>query len=113
MELGDRGIAGACHFDKGLRSDRLEGVGVDALQERVHRLPPRPEAVVAPGRCAARAARDRSLKRVRVQVGHGGDQGAGDSLALIRRFVCQILSDVHDQAVVIDVDRNIARPAFG
>jgi hypothetical protein len=46
MEFGDRCVSGFGHFDIALRGDRLESVGVDAVQERVHRLPPRPEAVV-------------------------------------------------------------------
>ena len=59
VEFRDRRVAGLGHLDVRLRRDRLEGVGVDAIQERVHRLPPRPEAVVARrascGPCGRRA----------------------------------------------------------
>ena len=54
VELGDRRVARLRHLDVGLRGDRLERVGVDAVEERVHRL-----------RATSRTCRRASAPRVR------------------------------------------------
>ena len=38
VEFGDRRVARLQHLDIRLRRDRLEGVGVDAVEQRIHRL---------------------------------------------------------------------------
>src|SRR6266496_3522174 len=69
MKLGDRGVARFQHLDISLCGNRLEGIGIDVIEECVHRLPPRPEAVARCAR-ASRAASERALKRMRVQIRH-------------------------------------------
>ena len=84
VKLGDRRVARLQHLDVRLRGDRREGVGVDAVEKRVHRLPPRPETV-ALGTGAAGAPRQRALERVRVQIRHAGNERSARALGTVRR----------------------------
>ena len=87
VKFGDRRIARLQHLDVRLRGDRLERVGVDAVEKRVHRLPPRPETV-AVGAGPAGAPGERALERVRVQVRHAGNERSARALGAVRRRVC-------------------------
>ena len=108
VELADRRVARLRHLDVRLRGDRLERVGVDAIEERVHRLPPGPEAVVAsrrPARCAPRARAG-----TRASAGSASPARAGPR-ARPRRRAAVPAATLDDRAVVVDVERHVARPA--
>ena len=63
VEFGDCRVSRLQHLDIGLRGDRLERVGIDAVEECVHRLPPRPEAVAVRARVSRCVRRSRAGRR--------------------------------------------------
>ncbi len=107
MEFGHARVARLQHLDVCLRCDCRERVGIDAVEERVHRGAPRPERV-AVGACAARATGDRALERVRVQIRHARNQRSVDALGSLGR--CAGLHG-NDHAARIDVDPHVASPS--
>ena len=107
VEFRDRGVSRLQHLDIRLRGDRLERVGVDAVEECVHRLPPRPEAVAVRAR-APRAAGDRPLEGVRMQIRHPRNERTGHTLgSLAFRLDVNPL----DRSVDGDVDHDVAQPS--
>ncbi len=110
MEFCDRRVSRFRHFDIDLRGDRLESVGVDAIQERVHRLPPRPEAVVVRQRRPAGAAGERALESMGVHVRHRGNDWTRGPF---RPGRIGIRLDAGDHPVVTDDEHHIARPTRG
>ena len=105
VEFGDRRVAGLQHLDIRLRGDRLERVGVDPVEKRVHRLPPRPEAVAVRAR-APGAPGDRALERVRMQVRHSRQQRAGHAFRAVG------LARGRDRAIVPSAAMSIATSRF-
>ena len=110
VELRHGRVAGLGHLDVGLRGDRLERIGVDAIEEPVHRLAPRPEAVVVARLDAPGAPRERALERVRMQVRHRRHDRPAQDLAVL---AARARGDRDDRARVVDVERDVARPAVG
>ncbi len=107
MEFGDRRVARLRHLDVGLRGDRLERVGVDAIDRRVHRLAPRPERVLVLRRRRAGATGDRALECMRMQVRHRRDDRPLQALA---RGIAGAALDALDAAGVVDDERDIRGP---
>jgi hypothetical protein len=79
VEFGDTRVARLQHLDVRLRCDGSERVGIDAIEERVHRRAPRPERI-AVGAALSGATRDRALERMRVQVRHPRHQRTAGAL---------------------------------
>ena len=104
VEFGDCGVARLQHLQIGLRGDRLERVGVDTVEECIHRLPPRPEAVAVRAR-APGASRDRALEGVRMEVGHPRHERAGHALGALRVPAASTRSIVPSRAISTTTSR--------
>ncbi len=90
VKLGDRGVTRLQHLDEQLCRDDLEVRGRDPVGERVHRLPPGPEAV-ARGQPVLRIPRHGALEGVAVSIRHAGNHEPRDVLGAGRRVIRRAL----------------------
>src|SRR5262249_44526773 len=74
VEFAHCGGARVAHLGEGLAADPRETVAVEALHQRVHRLPPGPEAPGA-GREELSRTAESALKGVRVGVDESRENG--------------------------------------
>ncbi|MNH19877.1 hypothetical protein D3C79_796250 [compost metagenome] len=109
VEFGHRGVAGLEHFDIELAGDDLQLLRADLADQAVHQVAPGPETVVGVAG-DFRQARHGALEGMRVQVGHAGQQWAGQPLGAFGR---SIRFDAGHAAIAGDLDADIAGPARG
>jgi hypothetical protein len=112
MKLGDARVSGFDHLHIRLRRDRLIGIGVDAIEKRVHRLAPRPETVSAgclripaPG-----AARECPLECMRMEVRHAEQERSSRTLGVACRGA---RFDARNRAAAVDREHDVASPTAG
>ncbi len=106
VELGHRGVAGLEHLDVQLAGNDLQLLRGDLADQAIHQLAPGPEAVVG----VARDFRQPShgpLERMRVQVGHAGQQGPGQAFGAFGRSVG---FDAAEQAVTGHFEADVTGP---
>ena len=107
VELAHGRIAGFQHIGVEPGSDGLQRFRVDAIDESIHHVAPRPE-IIASGTRAFRPARQRALETVRVKIGHAGYDGSGGALgAEFRRPAL----DADNGTVVVDFDSHVTEPS--
>ncbi|MNN65590.1 hypothetical protein D3C81_1811020 [compost metagenome] len=107
MEFGYRGVAGLEHFDIQLAGDDLQLLRGDLPDQAVHQVAPGPEAVVGVAG-DFRQTRHGALEGMRVQVGHAGQQRAGQALGAFGRST---RLDAGHMAIAGDLDTDMAGPA--
>ena len=99
VELAHAGDPGLDHLGVGALGQLERVVGRDPARQRVHVLPPRPEAAAAP----LRAPAQRSLERVRVRVGEAGQRDAAQP----HRAIAFDAGRDRDDALTGDLDPHV------
>ncbi|MCY1420097.1 hypothetical protein D9M71_357090 [compost metagenome] len=107
VELRHRGITGLGHLDVQLAGDDLKLLWADLPDQAVHQVSPGPETVVGVAGNFRQACHG-ALESVRVQVGHAGQQRAGQALGVFGRSA---RLDAGHTAIAGDLDTHMAGPA--
>ena len=107
VEFGHRGVSMAQHLDIEMPRDRLDVLGLEARDEAVHLLSPRPEVVRG---VAAEFSESRHgpLERVGMHIGDAGKDGARRARVLAG-FAAGL--DSRDDSGRVPFDKDVARPA--
>ena len=109
MEFGDARVPCLRHLDVGLRGDRLERLGIDAIEEGVQRLAPGPEVVFVPGRCLPRGPASARWNACECKLGIAGTTGPWRTAQPSAR----IRLDGDNVAGLIDIDGDGNLTALG
>ncbi|MND60937.1 hypothetical protein D3C80_521780 [compost metagenome] len=109
VEFGHRGVAGLEHLDVQLAGDDLQLLRADLADQAVHQVAPGPETVVGVAGDFRQPCHG-ALEGMRVQVGHAGQQRAGQPLGAFGRGT---RFDAGHMAITGDLDADMAGPARG
>jgi hypothetical protein len=113
VKFCNRGVAAFEHLDEQLRCQGLQVVRFDAIRQRIHGAPPRPETV-ARRRSIFGVSGQGSLEGVTMRIGHARNDDAVDTLRCGEVFpaIGRRGSDAGDAPGIGDGNQGITDPTL-